>query len=52
MGLNSTFQINVFCKIFGKAGREGIGSRGDRVGWAGDTTGEKAASDSVCLTMA
>lgn len=23
MGLNSTFQINVFCKIFGKAGREG-----------------------------
>ena len=29
MGLNSTFQINVFCKIFGKAGREGIGSRGE-----------------------
>ena len=41
MGLNSTFQINVFCKIFGTAGREGIGSRGDRVGWAGDTTGMK-----------
>ena len=41
MGLNSTFQINVFCKIFGKAGGEGFNSFGDREGWAGDTTGMK-----------
>ena len=32
-------ECHVFGKILGEAGREGIGTRGDRAGRAGDTDG-------------